>query len=98
MPTACVMTTSNLVISCSTFKLHKLGGQDAHPTRVIFNSIMHIRCFLAYNVSSMNLSLPASLSETEREEQRKIQLFAPLSDTERGWGKGQIRLVELTLI
>jgi hypothetical protein len=41
----------------------------------------------------MNLSLPASLSETEREEQRKIQLFAPLSDTERGWGRGQIRLV-----
>ncbi|OYD97645.1 hypothetical protein CDG76_01850 [Nostoc sp. 'Peltigera membranacea cyanobiont' 210A] len=48
------------------------------------------------NVSSMNLSLPASLSETEREEQRKIQLFALLSDTERGWGRGQIRLVELT--
>jgi hypothetical protein len=46
----------------------------------------------------MNLSLPASLSETEREEQRKVQLFAPLSDTERGWGRGQIRLVELTLM
>jgi hypothetical protein len=46
----------------------------------------------------MNLSLPASLSETEREEQRKIQLFAPLSVSERGWGRGQIRLVELTLI
>jgi hypothetical protein len=45
----------------------------------------------------MNLSLPASLFKTEREEQRKIQLFAPLSDTERGWGRGQIRLVELTL-
>jgi hypothetical protein len=40
----------------------------------------------------MNLSL----SETEREEQRKIQLFAPLSVSERGWGRGQIRLVELT--
>jgi hypothetical protein len=48
------------------------------------------------NVSSMNLSLPASLWETEREEQRKIQLFAPLSVSERGWGRGQIRLVELT--
>jgi hypothetical protein len=45
----------------------------------------------------MNLSLPASLSETEREEQRKIQLFAPLSVSEKGWGRGQIRLVELTL-
>ncbi len=45
----------------------------------------------------MNLSLPTSLSETEREEQRKIQLFAPLSVSERGWGRGQIRLVELTL-
>ncbi len=45
----------------------------------------------------MNLSRTASLSETEREEQRKIELFAPLSDTERGWGRGQIRLVELTL-
>ncbi|NEU78920.1 ATP-binding protein [Nostoc sp. UIC 10630] len=41
----------------------------------------------------MNLSL----SEKERQEQRKIQLFTPLSDTERGWGRGQIRLVELTL-
>jgi len=51
-----------------------------------------------FNVSSMNLSLPASLSETEREEQRKIRFFAPLSDAERGWGRGQIRLVELTLI
>jgi hypothetical protein len=40
----------------------------------------------------MNLSLPASLSETEREEQRKIKLFAPLSVSERGWGRGQIRL------
>jgi hypothetical protein len=50
-----------------------------------------------FNVSSMNLSLPASLSETEREEQLKIQLFAPLSVSERGWGRGQIRLVELTL-
>ncbi len=45
----------------------------------------------------MNLSLPASLSVSEREEQRKIQLFAPLSVSERGWGRGQIRLVELTL-
>jgi hypothetical protein len=45
----------------------------------------------------MNLSLPTSLSETEREEQRKIQLFAPLSVSERGWGRGQITLVELTL-
>jgi len=45
----------------------------------------------------MNLSLPASLSETEREEQRKIQLFAPLSASERGWARGQIKLVELTL-
>jgi hypothetical protein len=45
----------------------------------------------------MNLSLPASLWETEREEQRKIQLFAPLSVSERGWGRGQIILVELTL-
>ncbi|OYD95639.1 hypothetical protein CDG76_11920 [Nostoc sp. 'Peltigera membranacea cyanobiont' 210A] len=45
----------------------------------------------------MNLSLPASLSETEREEKRKIKLFAPLSASERGWGRGQIRLVELTL-
>jgi hypothetical protein len=45
----------------------------------------------------MNLSLPASLSETEREEQRKIHLLAPLSVSERGWGRGQIRLVELTL-
>jgi len=45
----------------------------------------------------MNLSLPASLSETEREEQGKIQLFAPLSVSERGWGRGQIKLVELTL-
>jgi hypothetical protein len=44
----------------------------------------------------MNLSLPASLSVSEREEQRKIQLFSPLSDTERSWGRGQIRLVELT--
>jgi hypothetical protein len=44
----------------------------------------------------MNLSLPTSLSETEREEQRKIKLFAPLSVSERGWGRGQIRLVELT--
>jgi hypothetical protein len=41
----------------------------------------------------MNLSL----SETEREEQRKTELFAPLSVSERGWGRGQIRLVELTL-
>jgi len=48
-------------------------------------------------VSSINLSLPASLSETERDEQGKIQLFAPLSDTERGWGRDQIKLVELTL-
>ncbi|MBN3884369.1 MAG: hypothetical protein V7K64_01145 [Nostoc sp.] len=31
----------------------------------------------------MNLSLPASLWETEREEQRKIQLFAPLSVSDR---------------
>jgi hypothetical protein len=46
----------------------------------------------------MNLSLPASLWETEKEEQREIQLFAPLSVSERGWGRGQIRLVELTLI
>ncbi len=38
----------------------------------------------------MNLSRTASLSETQREEQRKIELFAP------GWGRGQIRLVELT--
>jgi len=45
----------------------------------------------------MNLSRTASLSETEREEQRKIQLFAPLSASERGWGRGQIKLVELTL-
>ncbi|MEH2062925.1 MAG: hypothetical protein V7K50_11665 [Nostoc sp.] len=51
-----------------------------------------------FSLSSMNLSLPVSLSETEREEQRKIQLFAPLSASERGWGRGQIRLVELTLI
>jgi hypothetical protein len=43
----------------------------------------------------MNLSLPASLSETE--EQGKIQLFAPLSASERGWGRGQIRLIELKL-
>jgi hypothetical protein len=28
--------------------LQILDGQDAHPTRVIFNSIMQIRCFLAY--------------------------------------------------
>ncbi|MEH2057540.1 MAG: hypothetical protein V7K97_15520 [Nostoc sp.] len=33
---------------------------------------------------------------TEREEPI-IQLFAPLSVSERGWGRGQIRLVELTL-
>jgi hypothetical protein len=46
----------------------------------------------------MNLSLPTSLSETEREEQRKIKLFAPLSVSERGWGRGQIRLVELILL
>ncbi len=46
----------------------------------------------------MNLSRTASLSETEREEQRKIELFAPLSVSERGWGRGQIRLVELTLM
>jgi hypothetical protein len=45
----------------------------------------------------MNLSLPTSLSETEKEEQRKIQLFAPLSDTERGWGRGQIRLVNFSV-
>ncbi len=45
----------------------------------------------------MNLSLPASLSETEREEKRKIKLFAPLWASDRGWGRGQIRLVELTL-
>jgi hypothetical protein len=51
-----------------------------------------------FSLSSMNLSLPASLSETEREEQQKIKLFAPLSASERGWGRGQIRLVELTLI
>ncbi|MHC5743306.1 MAG: hypothetical protein ACYTXT_15530, partial [Nostoc sp.] len=38
------------------------------------------------------------LSETEREEKRKIKLFALLSASERGWGRGQIRLVELTLI
>jgi hypothetical protein len=38
------------LISGSTFKLHILGGQDAHPTRAIFNSIMQIRCFLAYDV------------------------------------------------
>jgi hypothetical protein len=44
----------------------------------------------------MNLSLPASLWEMEREEQR-IQPFAPLFASERGWGRGQIRLVELTL-
>ncbi len=49
-------------------------------------------------MSSINLSLPASLSETEREEQRKIQHFAPLSASERGWGRGQIKIVELTLI
>jgi hypothetical protein len=41
----------------------------------------------------MNLSLLASLSVSEREEQGKIQLFAPLSDTERGRGRGQIRLI-----
>jgi hypothetical protein len=45
----------------------------------------------------MNLSRTASLWETEREEQGKIQLFAPLSVSERGWGRGQIKLVELTL-
>ncbi len=28
-----------------------------------------------------------NLSETEREEQRKIELFAPLSVSERGWGE-----------
>ncbi|MEH2206107.1 MAG: M48 family metallopeptidase [Nostoc sp.] len=28
----------------------------------------------------------------------KNSAFAPLSDTERGWGRGQIILVELTLI
>ncbi len=90
-----------------------------------------------------DLSLPASLSETEREEQTspsqppspkrkgrsnekfsslplrngkggamknsdfysplrhgeglgERSIFTPLSDTERGWGRGQIRLVELT--
>jgi hypothetical protein len=46
----------------------------------------------------MNLSLPASLSETEREKQRKIKLFTPLSEAERGWGRGQTRFVELTLV
>jgi hypothetical protein len=39
----------------------------------------------------MNLSLSASLSETEREEQRKITVLAPLSVSERGWGRGQKR-------
>ncbi len=40
--------TGIAMVSCSTFKLHILDGQDAHPTRVVFNSIMQIRCFLAY--------------------------------------------------
>ncbi|MEH1817602.1 MAG: GMC oxidoreductase [Nostoc sp.] len=46
----------------------------------------------------MNLSLPTSLSKTEREEQRKIKLFAPLSVSERGWGRGQIRLVDASVM
>ncbi|WP_414518757.1 hypothetical protein [Nostoc sp. PCC 9305] len=25
----------DILVSCSTFKLHNYGGQDAHPTRVI---------------------------------------------------------------
>jgi hypothetical protein len=35
----------------------------------------------------MNLSRTASFFETQREEQRKIKLFAPLSVSERGWGQ-----------
>jgi hypothetical protein len=50
-----------------------------------------------FNWKSLNLSLPTSLSHGEREEQQEIRVLAPLSDTERGWGRGQKKLVELTL-
>jgi hypothetical protein len=39
----------------------------------------------------MNLSLPASLSYKAREEQRQNKLFAPLSASKRGWGRGQTK-------
>ncbi|MDZ8067363.1 MAG: hypothetical protein RMY64_17350 [Nostoc sp. DedQUE08] len=44
-----------------------------------------------FNVSSMNLSRTTSLSHGEREEQREIRVLAPLSVSERGWGRGQKR-------
>jgi hypothetical protein len=39
-----------------------------------------------FNLSSMNLSLPASLSYKAREEAQEIKVLAPLSASERGWG------------
>ncbi|WP_334987716.1 hypothetical protein [Nostoc sp.] len=43
----------------------------------------------SFNVSSMNLSLPASLSETEREEQEKFRFSLP-SGRRRGAG-GEVK-------
>ena len=37
-----------------------------------------------------------NLSYKAREEAQEIQVLAPLSASERGWGRGQNRLVEFT--
>jgi hypothetical protein len=61
--------------------------KEPHPQslRVYTSSIT------PFNVSSMNLSRTTSLSHGSREEQREITVLAPLSVSERGWGRGQKR-------
>ncbi len=39
------------VLSCYTFNLYNKGGQDAHPTRVIYILDMQTRYGLAYSGS-----------------------------------------------
>jgi hypothetical protein len=40
-----------LVLNYSTFNLHGLDGQDAHPTRVLTLMVVQIRGGVAYSFS-----------------------------------------------
>jgi hypothetical protein len=51
-----------------------------------------------FNVNSTDLSLPASLSEAEREEQRKNSVLKPLSVSGRGLERGSSESIELRFI
>jgi len=81
--------------------------QDVSSENAPLRGIIHLWSLLETNginypdnVSSTNLSLPASLSYEAREEQQDNELFQtlkPLPEAERGLERGKIKSIDLTL-